>query len=196
MGKKPTRKNLRPIAVIAASMLVLPLASAAAESGNDTTTAALPPSDQVEAPTKSIGFYVGKNLTDDGSVLLGGFGHEPSSHWLEIVPQREFPEGATTTVGITDGARMPGELMEIPQVRQTNKYITSNYSEFAGFPAPLTNGGLNEHGVAARDIWSSSSDRLIELTDEVQTGPNYSDLSRIAMERARTARERWRSSVH
>lgn len=142
-----------------------------------------------DAPTKSIGFYVGKNLTDDGSVLLGGFGHEPSSHWLEIVPRRDFPEGATTTVGVTDRAEYPGELTEIPQVRQTSKYITSNYSEFAGFPAPLTNGGLNEHGVAARDIWSPSSERLLALTEKPQTGPNYSDLSRIAMERAHTARE-------
>lgn len=140
-------------------------------------------------PTKSIGFYVGRNLTEDGSVLLGGFGHEPSSHWLEIVPRRQFGEGATTTVGITDEARMPGELIEIPQVRKTNKYITSNYSEFAGFPAPLTNGGLNEHGVAARDIWSPTDPRLLEFTTNPQTGPNYSDLSRIAMERASTARE-------
>lgn len=142
-----------------------------------------------DASTKSIGFYVGRNLTEDGSVLLGGFGHEPSSHWLEIVPRRQFPEDATTTVGVTDAASYPGELTEIPQARRTARYITSNYSEFAGFPAPLTNGGLNEHGVAARDIWSPSSDRLLEMTDDPQRGPNYSDLARIAMERARTARE-------
>lgn len=159
------------------------------------TAQARPPSAQQQdtteepAPTKSIGFYVGKNLTEDGSVLLGGFGHEPSSHWLEIVPRRTFPKGATTTVGITDEASMPGELMEIPQARRTAKYITSNYSEFAGFPAPLTNGGLNEHGVAARDIWSPTDERLLEFTDETQTGPNYSDLSRIAMERATSARD-------
>ena len=139
--------------------------------------------------TKSIGFYVGKDLTTDGSVLLGGFGHEPSSHWLEIVPRRQFPEGATTTVGVTEAASYPGELTEIPQARRTARYITSNYSEFAGFPAPLTNGGLNEHGVAARDIWSPTSDRLLEMTDDPQRGPNYSDLARIAMERARSARE-------
>src|SRR5690606_9548731 len=89
----------------------------------------------------------------------------------------------------TDDAQMPGELIEIPQARQTSRYITSNYSEFAGFPAPLTNGGLNEHGVAARDIWSPTSERLLEFTEPTQTGPNYSDLARIAMERATTARE-------
>jgi len=34
----------------------------------------------------SYGIYVGKNLTADGSVFLGGYGDEPSRHWLEIVP--------------------------------------------------------------------------------------------------------------
>jgi hypothetical protein len=43
-------------------------------------------------------------------------------------------------------------LIDIPQVAQTSKYITMNYSAFAGFPAPLTTGGLNEHHVAARDL--------------------------------------------
>lgn len=113
---------------------------------------------------KSIGFYVGKNLTDDGSVLLGGFGHEPSSHWLEIVEAQEHPEDATVQVGATEEADIPGELTEIPQVEQTAKYITMNYSEFSGFPAPLTNGGLNEHQVAARDIWSDSREELVEMT--------------------------------
>ncbi|MFD2396088.1 C69 family dipeptidase [Prauserella oleivorans] len=172
-------------ALAAAAVLTVP--SEAAGPGEVRTAGAGPVRE--DRPTKSIGFYVGKNLTEDGSVLLGGFGHEPSSHWLEIVPSREFPEGATTTVGVTDRAEYPGTLTEIPQARRTNKYITSNYSEFAGFPAPLTNGGLNEHGVAARDIWSPTSDRLLAMTDNPQTGPNYSDLSRIAMERATTARE-------
>ncbi|GHC23226.1 C69 family dipeptidase [Aidingimonas halophila] len=143
---------------------------------------------------KSLGIYIGSDLTEDGATYLGGFGHEPSSHWLEIVPSQEHPEGATMTVGVTEDARIPGELTEIPQVEETFKYITSNYSEFAGFPPPLTNGGLNEHGVAARDIWSPSRPELVEMSeeaaeDEPQTGPQYSDLARIAMERATSARE-------
>ncbi len=137
----------------------------------------------------SYGIYVGKNCTADGSVFLGGYGDEPSSHWLEIVPRRNHVEGATIKVGATAKARYPGELIEIPQVRVTAKYITMNYSAFAGFPAPLTNGGLNEHHVAARDIWSPSRDELRKLTPNPQRGLNYSDLSRIAMERATTARE-------
>ncbi|MCP2254639.1 Peptidase family C69 [Prauserella aidingensis] len=179
--------------LVAAGLLVVPGAAAGpgdSARGGDTVAGAN--GDSVlrpDAPTKSIAFYVGKNLTEDGATLLGGFGHEPSSHWLEIVPSREFPDDATTTVGVTDRAGYPGELTEIPQARRTAKYISSNYSEFEGFPAPLTNGGLNEHGVAARDVWSPTSDRLLGKTDAVQTGPNYSDLSRIAMERATSARE-------
>jgi len=137
----------------------------------------------------SYGIYVGKELTVDGSVLLGGTGDEVSSHWLEIVPPRTHPNGATISVGVDHRATYPGEFIEIPQVAETAKYITMNYSDYEGFPPPLTNGGLNEHGLAARDIWSPSREELAAMTPEPQTGPNYSDLSRIAMERASTARE-------
>src|SRR5262245_42642982 len=37
----------------------------------------------------SYAIYVGNNLTSDGSVFLAGYGDEPSSHWLEIVPRRQ-----------------------------------------------------------------------------------------------------------
>ena len=137
----------------------------------------------------SYGIYVGKNLTADGSVFLGGYGDEPSSHWLEIVARRKHPSGAVVKVGATKEARYPGELIEIPQVGQTAKYITMDYSAFAGFPAPLTNGGLNEYHVAARDIWSPSRDELRKMTPNPQRGPHYSDLARIVMERAKTARQ-------
>lgn len=140
-------------------------------------------------PDKSIAFYVGKNHTADGHPLIGGFGHEPSSHWVEIVEAQDHPDDATVTVGATEEADMPGELTEIPQAEHTYRYITSNYSEFAGFPAPLTNGGLNEKNVAARDVWSNSREELWDMTPEDQTGPQYSDLSRFAMERASSAEE-------
>ncbi|MEQ9395645.1 C69 family dipeptidase [Haliea sp.] len=137
----------------------------------------------------SYGYYVGKNLTADGSVLLGGTGEEPSSHWLDIVPRRSHAADATITVGATASASLPAQLSEIPQVRETFRYITMNYTSYAGFPAPLTNGGLNEHQVAIRDIWSPSRPELVEMTPPGQTGPNYSDLARIALERAETARQ-------
>jgi dipeptidase len=137
----------------------------------------------------SYAIFVGKNLTADGSTFLGGTGDEPSSHWLEIVPRKTYPAGATIRVGVDKRANFPGELIEIPQAATTAKYITMNYSEYDGFPAPLTNGGLNEFGVAGRDVWSPSRRELQEMTPNPQHGVNYSDLSRIAMERAHTARE-------
>ena len=121
--------------------------------------------------------------------MLGGTGDEPSSHWLEIVPRKTYPSGATIRVGVDARANFPGEFIEIPQVRETAKYITMNYSEYEGFPAPITNGGLNEFGVAARDVWSSSRRELQDMTPKPQHGVNYSDLSRIVMERAHSARE-------
>ncbi|MDZ7642954.1 MAG: C69 family dipeptidase [Woeseiaceae bacterium] len=137
----------------------------------------------------SYGIYVGRNLTEDGSVFLGGSGDEVSSHWLEIVPAKEHPPGTTITVGMDSSAFLPGELTEIPQVARTARYLTMNYTEFEGLPPPLTNGGLNEHGVAGRDIWMDSRPELIAMTPNPQRGPNYSDLSRIAMERATSAEQ-------
>lgn len=146
--------------------------------------AALPP-----AAFASYAYYVGSNLTEDGSVLLAGTGEEPSSHWLQIVPRRTHPTGTMITVGATEKARLPARLLDIPQVEETFRYITMNYSSYAGFPAPITNGGMNEHQVAVRDVWSPSREELVRMTSPEQTGPNYSDLARIMLERARTARE-------
>lgn len=137
----------------------------------------------------SYGLYIGKNLTADGLAYLAGYGDEPSSHWLEVVPRNSHAAGATITVGVTPLADMPGVLSEIPQVAETARNIRVSYSYYLGVPAPLTNGGLNEHGVAVRDIWSTSRDELIAMTPKDQSGPNYSDLARIVLERARTARE-------
>jgi len=137
----------------------------------------------------SYAIYVGKNLTDDGSVLLGGSGDEVSSHWLEVVPAKSFPAGTTVSVGVDETANMPGKYIQIPQALQTYRYLTMNYSEYEGFPPPITNGGMNENNVAGRDVWSTSRSELVAMTPNPQTGPSYSDLSRIAMERARSAQE-------
>lgn len=137
----------------------------------------------------SYGIYIGRAHTADGIPYLAGYGDEPSSHWLEIVPRRTPPEGATITVGVTPQAVMPGRLSEIPQAAECARHMRVNYTHYLGVPAPLTNGGLNEHGVAVRDIWSASCAALIEMTPADQTGPNYSDLARIVLERARSARE-------
>src|SRR5262245_64081420 len=81
----------------------------------------------------SYAIYVGKNLTADGSVFLAGYGDEPSSHWLEIVPARDWPAGATIRVGATAASQYPGILIDIPQVRSTAKEHTLDHSCFAGF---------------------------------------------------------------
>jgi len=137
----------------------------------------------------SVLIYVGKNLTKDGSVLLAGYGDEPSSHWLSIVPRQQYPAGATKPVGGTAAARLPGELIDIPQIKETFRYISMDYSVYVGLPAPLTNGGMNEHGVAVRDVALASRRELVEMTPKLQRGLNYSDVARIALERARTARQ-------
>jgi dipeptidase len=137
----------------------------------------------------SLFLYVGKGLTEDGNVMVAGFGDEPSSHWLSIVPRQRYPKGATISVGGTGMALIPGELIDIPQVRETFSYIAMNYSYYRGLPAPLVNGGLNEYGVAVRDVACTSRRELVEMTPKDQRGLNYSDLARIVLQRARTARE-------
>lgn len=183
MSSKITRPLLS--SGLALAVLVSGASSALADGKANSDTS----EHEFAAADKSIAFYIGGDLTEDGYPMLGGFGHEPSSHWVEVVPAQEHPEDATITVGATEEADLPGELTEIPQVDETYRYITSNYSEFAGFPAPLMNGGLNEKNVAARDVWSDSREELVDMTPDGQTGPQYSDLSRIAMERASTAEE-------
>jgi dipeptidase len=137
----------------------------------------------------SYAFYVGKNLTQDGSVMVGGTGEEVSSHWLEIFPAKDHPPNATMTVGVTEDASMPGKLMNISQAPHTFRYLSMEYSDFEGFPAPLTNGGVNEKGVAVRDVWAQNRDDLIAMTPNPQMGLQYSDLARVVLERASTARE-------
>ncbi len=137
----------------------------------------------------SYGIYIGKNHSRTGHAWLAGYGDESSSHWLEIIPEASHPAGATITVGVGPEADLPGMRTDIPQVAKTARHIRVSYSYYMGVPAPITNGGLNAHGVAVRDIWSPSRDELVEMTPKGQTGPNYSDFARIVMERARSARE-------
>lgn len=137
----------------------------------------------------SYAIYVGRNLTGAGIGYLAGYGDEPSSHWLELVPEADHAGDATITVGATEAADMPGRLTRIPQVRHTARHLRVSYSYYKGTPAPLTNGGLNEYGVAVRDVWSPSRPELIAMTPRDQTGLNYSDLCKVVLERARTARE-------
>ena len=137
----------------------------------------------------SYAIYVGKNQSSSGHAWLAGYGDEPSSHWLEINPRKQHSLGEKITVGVSEDADLPGKQTEIPQVPETARNIRVEYSYFKGVPAPITNGGLNEYGVAVRDIWSTSRNELIAMTPVNQSGPNYSDLARMVVERARTARQ-------
>ncbi|MCP1167758.1 C69 family dipeptidase [Limimaricola litoreus] len=137
----------------------------------------------------SYALYVGRALSGAGHAWLAGYGDEPSGHWLQVSPGRDHAPGATITVGVTPQADLPGRLSEIPQAARTARHMGVNYSHYLGAPAPLTNGGVNEHGVAVRDVWSPSRPELVAMTPPDQTGPNYSDLARIVLERARSARE-------
>ena len=138
--------------------------------------------------TASYAFYVGKDLTFSGRTLVGGTGEEVSSHWLQLFPAQDHPPNATIRVGVTESAVIPGELISIPQVAHTYRYLSVEYTDYEGFPAPLTNGGLNEKGVAVRDVWAPSRDELVEMTSTPQRGVNYANLARIVLERADTAR--------
>jgi dipeptidase len=137
----------------------------------------------------SYAIYVGANLTREGCAYLAGYGDEPSSHWLELSPRAEHAPGSVIEVGVTEASAMPGVRTTIPQAPITARHLRVDYSYYRGVPGPLTNGGLNEHGVAVRDVWSPSGARLQAMTPPDQRGLSYSDLARIVLERARTARE-------
>lgn len=136
----------------------------------------------------SYAVYVGKNHSRDGHAWLAGYGDEPSSHWLEIMPPVDHPNGAMIEVGVGPEADMPGRRISVPQVAQTLRHMRVSYSYYLGVPAPITNGGVNEAGVAVRDVWSTSRQELRDMTPKVQTGFNYSDLARAVLERATSAR--------
>lgn len=62
----------------------------------------------VPSSEASYAFYVGRNLTEDGSVLVGGTGEEVSSHWLQIFPALDHPANATIKVWKLRDACIPG----------------------------------------------------------------------------------------
>ena len=80
----------------------------------------------------SYGIYIGKNHSVTGHAWLGGYGDEPSSHWLEIVAEANHAAGSVITVGVGPDARMPGLRSEIPQVAVTARHIRVSYSYYLG----------------------------------------------------------------
>jgi len=58
----------------------------------------------------SYALYIGSDLSASGHGWLAGYGDEPSSHWLEVVPFRSHATDSTITVGVTAEAALPGRL--------------------------------------------------------------------------------------
>ncbi len=137
----------------------------------------------------SVSLYVGRDLTEDGCVFLAGYGDEPSSHYFYLAEREENHPEAKMEVGVNSEAMFPGERIQIPRPEQTKRYITSRYSAWKGLPPPLENGGLNEDGVAAAAVWSPSRPELRKMTPEPQRGVNFSDISKIVMQKAESARQ-------
>ena len=67
----------------------------------------------------NYGLYIGKNVSQTGHAWIGGYGDEPSSHWLEVEPHRQHVSDATITVGVTSETDLPGVLSEISQVSES-----------------------------------------------------------------------------
>ena len=136
----------------------------------------------------SYALYVGKNHSRTGHAWLAGYGDEPSSHWLEIVPAADHATGTTFEAGVGPDADMPGRRITVPRTGHALRHMRVSYSYYLGVPAPITNGGVNEAGVAVRDVWSTSRAELRDMTPKDQAGLNYSDLARCALESATSAR--------
>lgn len=136
----------------------------------------------------SFAICIGRDHSRTGHAWLAGYGDEPSSHWLEVVPEARHVAGTMIDVGVGPEADMPGVRGQIPQVDRTLRHLRVSYSHYLGVPAPITNGGVNAAGVAVRDVWSTTRGELIAMTPKDQRGLNYSDLARVVLERATSAR--------
>ncbi len=137
----------------------------------------------------SYAIYIGAAHSRTGHGWLAGYGDEPSSHWLEIMPEASHPPGSQIEIGVGPKADMPGRRSLIAQAPKTLRNLRVSYSYYLGVPAPITNGGLNARGVAVRDVWSTSRDALIAITPKDQQGLTYSDLAGAVLDWAGSARE-------
>jgi hypothetical protein len=84
-----------------------------------------------------------------GAAALGGSGEEVPGHRPEIQPCRRYPgEGIIVAVAVTEDAAIPGERPEIPQVRETFRYLSVDPLYREGSPPPRSHG---QHRATARD---------------------------------------------
>jgi dipeptidase len=118
---------------------------------------------------------VGKDATVDGSVLAAMNSDGGTVGWLEIEPRAKHPPHKTIPICRDWRGQKRDVVAEIPEVRETFQYLGTDYLPF-----------MNEHQVAmvfnacrSRRLLSSPDDSCI----------SHFQLMRIALSRARTARE-------
>lgn len=122
---------------------------------------------------------VGKLATKDGSVILA---HNEDlanycAHHFVYVPHAKHAQGAMITT--LWGAK-------IPQVAETYGYSATKIFDKAYAPGDITS-GINEHQVAVANNMSYRRDAPAELPTEGRV--IWTELTQLALERAKTARE-------
>ena len=128
---------------------------------------------------KCTSLIVGKDATADGSVLLAhneDLGDYPAQHYVTVQRQEHVP-GETITLW---------SGVEMPQVEVTHGYTATRIFDLDYIPGDVTS-GINEYQVAVVN-------NLAYQRDAIEPGPTqgrmiWTEFTRTALERARTARE-------
>jgi dipeptidase len=126
------------------------------------------------------GIVVGREASDDGSVLNS----QTADGWydsnLRVIPGEKHPEGSTVPVYfglLGDEPLPPMELGRIPQAPETYAYFRTAYSCF------------NEHQLAIGESTIGQKDQLKTFPGEGGAILTVEQLMIIALERCKTARE-------
>jgi len=122
---------------------------------------------------------VGRAATAGGEVLLGhneDLGDSNAQHYL-VVGRAQHEAGEVVT--LWSGA-------EVPQVEETSGYIATSIFDVEYTPGDLTS-GINEHQVSVANNLAEQRDADPDVPVEGRI--LWSELTRFALERARTARE-------
>lgn len=126
------------------------------------------------------GIVVGREASDDGSVLNS----QTADGWydsnLRVIPGEKHPEGSSVPVYfglLGDELLPPMELGRIPQARETYAYFRTAYSCF------------NEHQLAIGESTIGQKDHLKTFPGEGGAILTVEQLMIIALQRCKTARE-------
>ena len=132
------------------------------------------------APDNCTSILVGKLASVDGSTMTSHSCDSNSDRtWINLVPNRKHPKGSVCSVylepKLTKGPNDPDaiEVGTIPQVGETYAYINTAY--------PV----MNEHQLAIGETTFGGKRQLVSSAGMI----DCPELYRLALERARTARE-------